>query len=465
MNQSSTALINRSYFVKFRFAFLVSLLLLISGCDSDGNFSVTGQFFPPNPEPLGENWRMLFYHVHTIHSEDNKDFQIFKPTVAQALVRAGAIAAASGTDAAVTITDHRTIDGYHDPEFAPIGNAVPIKGEEWGGKGHAGPLGFSGDTPITDGDGPDDYEAMITETHAEGGIVVVNHPINWHADRALDVDALEVLHGPFWEEGGENSNTLAWWQRLLVAGEQITAMGGSDSHFQFHPFETPLNLVSAPTNSQEDMLDAVKKGRVMVVKSPTSPRVILTADLDNDGFYDDAMIGDKISVSTPRTISFEARLEGAGSLQRLKLVDRNGTFYNKMIGSGKGEGWDGSTYRFTRTFSPNEKNFVRAEIFKLEPLGLVCLTNPIYAVGTNTSANTEAALQGMVTLAGNVVEDYAIEISPNHKSSTTPNADGSYHVILPHGIYTVTVTVPGVSPLVTENIVIDDGDVTLDFAL
>ena len=438
----------------------LAFLLLTAGCSEEPGL-------PTNPEPLGENWRMFFNHIHTVHSEDNMEWQVVKSSVANVIGRANDIATASGTNAAIAITDHRTVAALFDPEFAPIGNAIPIIGEEWGGKGHAGVIGFSGNTKITDGDGPDDYEAMITEAHARGGIVIANHPGNWHSDRALDIDAIEVLHSPFWGDG--NYTTLDWWQRLLVAGEQITAVAGADSHFFFHPIQTALNLVNAPSNSQEDMLNAVEAGRVLIVVSPAASRVLLTADLDNDGDYSDAMVGDKFAVSASQTVAFEARLEGSKPFQTLKLIDRNGTFYEETIKSGSG--WDGSTYRFTRTFSPNEKNFVRAELISsleaLDQVGPECVTNPIYAVGTQTSPYTEATLQGTVTLAGQPVGGVLLEAKPGRDSKTTTNPDGSYSLILPHHAnYTMKVQLtPDSEVQYIDGAAMSDEDITFDIAL
>ena len=451
------------------------LILLIVGCgDTEVELELD---YLVNPVPLGENWRMFINHVHTIYSEDNPEFQPVKSPVAYVINNANNMATALGTDAAIAITDHRTIEALFDPGFAPVGNAIPIIGEEWGGSGHANLIGFSGDTKIKNGDGVTDYEAMIAETHSRDGIVIVNHPGSWNSDRALGVDAIEVLNGPAWTD--RNLVALAWWQRLLAAGEQVTVVGGTDSHFIFTPIQMPINFVYAESNSQEDMLDAVVSGHVMVIMTTASGRALLTADLNNDGVYDDddddAMMGDEFIVSTPKTVSFEVKLEGAPSQLQLKLFDRNGVFYVEQVRTGSG--WNGSTYRFTRTFLPNEKNFVRAELVSL--VGPVCLTNPIYAVGTDTSENTEASLQGVVTLAGVAIEGATIEIrpvdadpdrdiqeiKPGGDSLSVSSSDGSYSVILPHGAYTVTVIVPDSEPQLIESVVIDDGDVVLDIAL
>ena len=432
------------------------LTLTITGCDTEADL------YPTNPEPLGENWRMFINHVHTIYSEDNSDLQAIKSTVGGAISNANDIATASNTDAIIAITDHRTVDAIFDPEFVTIGNARPIIGEEWGGDGHAGVIGFSGDTPITAGDGVDDYEAMVAETHERGGLVIVNHPIEWKSDRALDADAVEVLNGPQWDDRAILA--LAWWQRLLIAGEQITAVGGTDSHFFMHPIQVPMNLVYAESNSQDDMLTAIKAGRVMLLQSMASSRALLEADLDNDGVYDDAMMGDKFAVAAAKNVSFQVRVEGSAPGYTLKLIDRNGVFYEELIGVGPE--WDGSTYQFTRSFSPLEKNFVRAEIDTNSALaGVTCITNPIYAVGTDTPTNTEASLQGVVTSAGVVIEGASIEAKPGENSVVTSSADGSYRLILPLGTYTVTVTLPDSSSQVIENVVIRDEDLVLDMAL
>ena len=433
--------------------------LLVTGC---GDEPVDA--FPVNPEPLGENWRLFINHAHTNYSEDNPDMELFKASVTNLISRTNDIATASNTNGAVTITDHRTIDALFDPGFAPIGNAVPIIGEEWGTGGHAGVLGFSGNTPVAEtSDTPEGYEAMITEAHARGGIVIANHPgKDWKTDRALDIDGIEILNSPAWD--ARNEYALGWWQRLLAAGEQITAVAGTDVHFSFHPLQMANNLVYAPSNSQQDMLDAVKAGRSLVIVSPAGGRVMLNADFDNDGDYSDTMVGDKLNISSlVQTVAFEARLEGTKPASKLKLIDRDGVFYEKRMG--QGPGWDGSTYRFTRTFSSLKRNFVRAEVDELL-IGPVCLTNPIYAVGAHSSSITEASIQGSVTLAGSVIDGASIEVKPGNSSRAASGPDGSYSLIVPSGTYTVTVTLPATGDVqVVENVVVTGEDLQLDFAL
>jgi len=222
---------------------------------------VFGLSVAPAVPARGGEFRAFFNHIHTIYSTDNPGWEDFKPSVAEVVARADQVAASLGMEAVVTITDHRTIEGCSDPGFAPVGLAVPMKGEEWGGSGHAGVLNFSGDTRITEYSGEDRYELMVEEAHARGGFVIANHPRpgDWETDRRLGVDAIEVWNTLVWST--KNELALDWWHHLLAAGERITGVAGSDSHFRFLPIESPFNLVWCEGSQPDDMEQGLRDGR------------------------------------------------------------------------------------------------------------------------------------------------------------------------------------------------------------
>ena len=426
--------------------------------------AVTLAFALTPARTLAGEYRIFFYHVHTIHSTDNPEFEIFKPSVAEVIERADRVAAEMGMEAGVAITDHRTIDAYFDPEFAPVGLARPMKGEEWGGSGHAGALNFAGDSPITEYSGPDRYVQLVEETHSKGGIVIANHPEpgDWETDRRLGIDGIEVWSVTFWDPTDELA--LEWWQRLLAAGEQVTAVGGSDSHFRFLPIETPSNLVWCESNHPDDMAEGVRDGRLIILAAPGSPRVFLTADVDGDGLYDDAMVGDVITIAGTTTVDFQARVEGAGPTDQLLLADRGGLFFSCEVGSGTG--WEGSDYRFSHAFSPTERNFVRAELRNGSDYPH-CLGNPIYAVGALAPVETEGEILGTVWDAstGAPLEGVSVEATPGEFSIDTTGSDGTYSIVLPVGTYKVKAMLSGYLPRTHAGVVVEGGEVVLDFEL
>ena len=408
--------------------------------------------------------RAVFYHVHTIYSLDNPGWELFKPSVGEVIERADRVVSDMGMEGGVTITDHRTIDACFDPEFVPVGAACPIKGEEWGGGGHAGVLNFTGDTPITEYSGPDRYVELVTEAHERGGIVIANHPRpeSWKADRRLGLDGIEIWSTSFWDPLDELAK--AWWQRLLVAGEQITAVGASDSHFRFLPIETPVNLVWSESNEPDDLVEGMRQGHLVISASPMMPRVFLAADTDGNGVYDDAIVGDAIMITHDTTIEFQTTVECGEPSLALLLVDSQGTFYTGGVGSDPG--WSGDTFRFSHSFSAASRDFVRAEL-RADFSYPLCITNPVYAVGIDASVETEGGLQGTVTDAatGSLLQGAFVEMKPGAFSTDTTDGDGAFAIIVPNGTYSVVAKMEGYFPHVRTGISITGETICQNFAL
>ena len=414
------------------------------------------------PARAGE-FRAFINHNHTIYRLDNPGWEDFKPSVAEVISKADQVASGMGMEACVSITDHRTIDAYFDPEFVPIGVAQPMKGEEWGGSGHAGALNFTGDTRITEYSGEDRYEQMVQETHSRGGIVIVNHPRpqDWETDLRLGVDGIEVWNTLVW--GPKNELGLDWWQHLLAAGERVTAMGGSDSHFIFLPIESPFNLVWCESNHPDDVVDGILDGRVLILAEPLSARVFPSADVDGDGEYDDAMTGDAVDITGTAVVDFQMRVEGGGPEDVLILMDKTGEFYTGNVGSGSG--WSGESYFFSREFSEYENDFVRAELRNQNNVPH-CVTNPIYAAGALAPAGTEGVIQGTAhDTGGAVLQDVTVTAVPGEYSLDITGADGTYSILLPNGTYRVTASKTGYLPSTELGVVVESGTVPLDFTL
>ena len=343
--------------------------------------------------------------------------------------------------------------------------AWPIKGEEWGGSGHAGAMNFDGDTRITEYSGPDRYAEMVAETHERGGIVVANHPRGdnaWQTDRRLGIDGIEVFNTIVWSPG--NEMTVGWWQRLLAAGEQVTAVGGSDSHFRFLPIETPFNLVWCESNDPDDVIAGIVGGHVIIAVSPGAPRVFLEADTNGDEVFDDAIVGDVLSISGTMSIDFQVRIECGDPSDRLILADGDGVFYDCVIGSG--DGWDGDVYRFSRTFPDSSRSFVRAEL-RNHLNYPQSITNPIYAVGEYAPSGTEGVIVGTVrdVSVGALLEGVEVTVAPGEYSSNLTDADGAFSIILPNGSYEVSARKEGYLPATAVGFIVENDIVEIDFEL
>ena len=150
-----------------------------------------------------------------------------------------------------------------------------------------------------------------------------------------------------------------------------------------------MSVVYAKSNAPDDVLAAVRKGHVMVLGGLKAPRILLNADTNNDGLYDDAMPGDTLPADTKGPIRFQVAIEKASPTDRLFLVDRDGEFYTGQVGVG--DGWKGNVYRFSRSFKTDVPNFVRAELRQQDAKTMESLTNPIYLpVKRNTTQNNSS---------------------------------------------------------------------------
>lgn len=272
------------------------------------------------------------------------------------------------------ITDHNNIDAWFDPAFAPLANidrtayATPLRGVEWSsGDGHmtlmwptevvasnaeaiAQHFIYEGgnEEPVID---QSEYEDVIDAVHAAGGIVMINHPelaIHVFPEDSLGADGVEVgiPPNPLDDISGgsvglqSSKQARDWWQRRLVEGQRLAGTAGADHHhgggdipgLEAPTFGIAVNYVridpALPRPASvadalgdpdgtiqahgDAIVDAVRRGHIMVVENETAPRVYIGVDLDGDGLFHDARAGDCI---TPE------RLDGATQVRlRLRIV-------------------------------------------------------------------------------------------------------------------------------------------------
>jgi hypothetical protein len=131
--------------------------------------------------------------------------------------------------------------------------------------------------------------AIIDLAHANGGLCSINHPKvggpAWEYGFDLPVDTLEVWQGP-WPY--RNDDSLALWDRLLRAGKQLRAVGGSDYHCPAGE-DTNLLRLGQPTTwvhvkerSHRGIFEALYAGRASISAHTTGPRIELSA-IASDG--------------------------------------------------------------------------------------------------------------------------------------------------------------------------------------
>lgn len=215
----------------------------------------------------------------------------------------------------VAVTDHRTTDGWADPDFRSD-DLVVLPGEEFGSDGHAGIWGHEQHIPHDPADGQSAdarIQEAIDEAHAQGGLFSPNHPMyegDLWAWSATGFDAVEVWNGPWatmsapttaeqldawieshggdnpWVRAGvaatgvtQNGQALRFWEAVLSGGQHVPPVGGGDRHMIF-PAGLPTTYVATTDRSQAGVLAGLAGGATFVSRGPAGPQVLLEATVD-----------------------------------------------------------------------------------------------------------------------------------------------------------------------------------------
>jgi hypothetical protein len=222
----------------------------------------------------------------------------------------------------LAITDHNTTS--HHPHLPRLtgDDLLLIAGQE--STTYRGHMNIWGTGRWCDFRASDDgaMARIIELAHAHGGLCSINHPKpggpDWEYDEALPVDAMEVWQGPWpWL----NAGTLARWERLLMDGRRLPAVGGSDYHCPsgaetgFLRLGQPTTWVLVEARSMAAILDAIRAGRVSISAAPDGPRLDLRAAVGGRA----AGMGETLSVSQDALLAVEVDIERALGW-RLRIV-------------------------------------------------------------------------------------------------------------------------------------------------
>jgi hypothetical protein len=267
----------------------------------------------PRREPVrsGPSWYRGDLHTHTVHSDG-------KLTVAE-LVQA---AREAGLDF-IAITDHNNTahqaDGVRDPALLTIvGEEVTTPG------GHAsvwglGPRDFV-DFRALPGDGQ--IEAIAKSVVARGALLSINHPFADCAQCSWDHPVPEGVSGiEIWNKwDGPQEAAITLWDRLLKSGRRLTGIGSSDFHRLPQPLGRGSVRVWAPELSTPAVLQAIRKGRVVVMGDGSTPPPVVTLRAGDKT----AALGDTLAVrkSEPFVVEVSAAAWAGGRADVIWSGDR-----------------------------------------------------------------------------------------------------------------------------------------------
>ncbi len=327
--------------------FGLALALSAFACDGGGQ-----EFTDPGARLRAEGWLRGDLHMHTTWS-DGDDSVATTIAIAEYLEDPLFLAAhpeySDNQLDFIAITDHRTVDCLSDPEWTSQ-KLLLVSGEEFGGNGHANVFGISefvDHDPGGDGTDLTDIEAAEDDTHAQGGLFSINHPLAdgdpWPWDNRRH-DGLELWNSkwgmggppfsadqladcadwadpvsPFFrravaeQTGGREAQLFAFYEAMLAKGLSPALVGGSDRHMLFQN-GYPTTWIQPDGDGVDGLLAGVRAGHTFISRSP----VAATVELSVEAGGAEARLGDALAIEPGQKLKIRVRVGRArGGLLRL----------------------------------------------------------------------------------------------------------------------------------------------------
>lgn len=205
---------------------------------------------------------------------------------------------------------------------------------------------------INDGD---DFKKIVKRCKKAGATVSVNHPFCSNCPFLLDLEDFSFDCVEVWNtiQHSDNIKNRDWWVNQLLKGNRIAAVGGSDYHRDYvaHILAVPTTIVHAKSNTEKDILEALREGRSVITNSPESSMIYLSCG--------DAQIGDTVSLSDRQRL--ELRVSNLKKGHKITVYNNEKIIFESTAKK--------DTKEFFTTADIEEKGFVRAEItYTLNPV-------------------------------------------------------------------------------------------------
>jgi hypothetical protein len=330
------------------------MLGLYSVADAGVDVKITAHAVREPRTSTGQWWSGAL-HTHTVHSDGAVSATELLTRIRRARLDF------------VTITDHNNTThrdevGHHGARETPlwiVGEEVTTPG------GHANVWGLDRGEWVDFRVRPQDRRIgeLVKTAHAHGALFSINHPVSecagcsWEHEVPEALDAIEVWNG----RHGAQDKAVAWWERLLLEGRRVTAVGSSDWHRDPDPIDHANVRVYAPDLTERSILDAIRAARVIVMRSAADRTPTFTVRVAGDA----ATVGESLT-SSPLPAAIEVFAPGVHDGRVVFVV--NGARLTSIPVS------EGTAARIERVLEPG---FVRAEIYRSDG-SLIALTNPVF---------------------------------------------------------------------------------------
>ncbi len=220
-------------------------------------------------------------------------------------------------------------------------------------------------------------KAVVDGVHKLGLIASLNHPTarcggcDWSYGDWQKMDSVEIWNGG-WD--AEDEAALKQWDELLQKGSRLTVIGSSDSHTpplganppqNARPIGFPTNHVGMKNLTQQDLLEAIRLGRVWIGSLPTNFNLEFSALNQRKRLN----IGETAQVSN-KTIRLDIKAENFPEGAVMSVISNGQTLFREPI--------DQSGNTFSKVFDVEKDSYFRLEIRDADRK-MLALTNPIYA--------------------------------------------------------------------------------------
>lgn len=169
----------------------------------------------------------------------------------------------------------------------------------------------------------EDFLKVKDEAKNRGAVICMNHPhckqCPWRWEKnADDIDVLEVWNAP---THFDNLECTEWWHEQLRNGKKLPVVGGSDYHSDYvvtNLISLPVTYVYAKSSSQEDILDAILKGRTTICFDVNQTFIDIKSG--------DCILGDTVKLTNKTEVTINVKKLRKN--HRLVVFDKDGECYS-----------------------------------------------------------------------------------------------------------------------------------------
>jgi len=205
-------------------------------------------------------------------------------------------------------------------------------------------------------------DGLVAEAHRAGALFSISHPIDrcggcsWDQAVPDGIDAVEIWQN----EKAPRDAEVAFWDRLLLAGRQVTAVGVSDWHRLPAPIGRAATRVLADRLTQPAILDGLRRGHVVVMRDATTPPPSLRARCGSS----EAGIGDSLTCGMGDDLAIHVSMPDLPDATA-SFVWNAARMTTRTIGRG------------TKFTMPAAAGYLRVHVYAADG-STAAITNPVY---------------------------------------------------------------------------------------